>query len=186
MNTTEQLNAPATPDKWHWAITPQQIDEIKQGNRETINAVYFDNLPKFRKMASNYCWKWQFNKNLADDITQQIYIDLPTYDFTNTFTLAKGIKKSMRNAIWCGQEFSPLSIDMKLGAGRNRHQDDEGRTLAEILKAPEEEMTEEERQEMERRVDEMCDRAKGVQRIALYCIAYGNTFADGVKLYGKN
>lgn len=86
-----------TPDKWHWKITPEQIAKIKAGERETINRVYMDNLDKFRAMAGRYCR--DINRlDIVQDCVQQIYIDLPAYDFTNSGRLYWSIRNSFRAA----------------------------------------------------------------------------------------
>ena len=87
----------AVPKNWHWKITPSQIARIGLNDRETINFVYFDNLPKFRKLAVKYCYHAQ-DFSFLEDCIQQIYIDLPRYDYTNTKTLFYSIKKSFRRA----------------------------------------------------------------------------------------
>ena len=86
-----------TPDKWHWKITPEQIAKIKAGERETVNRVYMDNLDKFRRIAWRYCDSIK-RLDIVLDCIQQIYIDLPVYDFTDTGKLYWSIRKSFRAA----------------------------------------------------------------------------------------
>lgn len=88
---------PVTPDCWHWKINPEQIVNIKAGDRETVNRVYMDNLDKFKMIAWRYCDKAR-NLSVVQDCVQQIYIDLPMYDFTNTRTFYWSIRKSFRIA----------------------------------------------------------------------------------------
>lgn len=86
-----------TPDKWHWKITPEQIARIKVGERETVNRVYMGNLGKFRAMAWRYCES--INRlDIVQDCIQQIYVDLPAYNFRDTGKLYWSIRKSFRAA----------------------------------------------------------------------------------------
>lgn len=71
-----------TPSNWHWAITYEEIAQIKAGNRKAVDKVFFDNYSKFRAIAINYCRK-KFKTDFIDDCVNQIYIDLPRYDFTD-------------------------------------------------------------------------------------------------------
>lgn len=101
-NTRPQL---ATPDNWHWAIIPQQVIEIKQGNRDTINKVYFDNLPKFQKVISNFYRNFE-RLQFFDDCIQQIYLDLPRYRFDNSSTFYRSLLRTARCvAGFYGQQF---------------------------------------------------------------------------------
>ena len=64
-----------TPENWHWKITPEDIEKIKANDRDTINRVYFDNLPKFEKIAKRYIWRLRainimVDMSNAEDITQ--------------------------------------------------------------------------------------------------------------------
>ncbi len=117
-----------TPDKWHWAITPWQIRFIKQNDRDTINQVYFDNLDKFKRIARKYCFKyrkwWAFG-----DILNQIYIDLPRYNYTTAQKLYCGIKRSMYDAVYMNGVVM-LSLDKMLF-------DDTKREIITAIPAPE-------------------------------------------------
>ena len=86
-----------TPDEWHWKITPEQIARIKAGDRETVDRVYMDNLDKFRAIAWRYCE--DINRlDIVQDCIQQIYVDLPTYNFNDTGKLYWSIRNSFRAA----------------------------------------------------------------------------------------
>lgn len=107
MNTTEQRHLPDTPERWHWAITPQQVAEIKQGNRETINKVYFDNLPKFRKIARKCCSRLRSAQSV-EDCLQQIYVDLPTFHFDNAQMFYWSVRRCCAVACGCLRKSVPL------------------------------------------------------------------------------
>lgn len=121
------MQAPATPDHWHWAITPADIEEIKAGNRTTVNRVYFDNYEKFKHIAYKFCYRY-FSPQLIEDFLQQIYLDLPKYDFSNVKTFYCGLQRSFLNLRF-GRSVQVYSIELKA--------DDDGKTLLDFLKAPE-------------------------------------------------
>lgn len=127
MNNNRQ-DTSYTPDKWHWAITPEQIEKIKANNRDTINQVYFDNLDKFKRIARKYCFKyrkwWAFG-----DMLNQIYLDLPSYKYTSAKTFYRSIRKSVYNAVYMNG-FATLSLDAMLF-------DDKTRNLMTMIPAPE-------------------------------------------------
>lgn len=103
------------PTGWHWKITPEQIEKIKERDRDTINKVYFDNLEQFKKMARGYC-----NRNglygFYEDCLNQIYVDLSDYDFTTSCELAFSIKNSFARACMSCKRVV-LSLDKKLNDG---------------------------------------------------------------------
>lgn len=127
---------PATPSNWHWAITPQQVAEIKQGNRQTVNEVYFDNLAKLRRVCSNFCYK-RNKTQFVEDCLQQIYIDLPKYSFKNTLTFFWGIKHSCFYA-WGFRQSDVkayVSLDSPIQSKGNKRQEDTDNTLADLIGA---------------------------------------------------
>lgn len=127
---------PATPSNWHWAITPQQVAEIKQGNRQTVNEVYFDNLAKLRRVCSNLCYKHR-RQQFLDDCLQQIYIDLPEYNFKNVMTFFWGIKRSCYYAFGYRRYnvTATVSLDSPLQSKGSKRQEDAGNTLADLIGA---------------------------------------------------
>lgn len=65
MSSKDRTATPDTPECWHWAITLQQIEQIRRDDRKTIDKVYFDNLPKFRRIEIVYVetvTKWILSK----------------------------------------------------------------------------------------------------------------------------
>lgn len=95
-----------TPETgWHWKITPEQVEAIKANDREAINVAYFDNYQKFAKIGYNFCRRVR-NYNDREDFLQQVYVDMPKFDYTNTltfylslsrcfFSLRRGTKKNV-------------------------------------------------------------------------------------------
>lgn len=140
--------APATPENWHWAITPQQINEIKQGNRDIIDQVYFDNLPTLRKVVFSFCCK-RDKQQFVDDCLQQIYIDLPNYNYKNVQTLFWSIKRSCYYAYGYRQSEirAYVSLDSPLQSKGSKCQEKSDRTLADTIPAIEVDYLEVEEQE---------------------------------------
>lgn len=80
-----------------YIITAELAEQIKQGNQDAINKVYFDNLGIFKRMAGKYVRNKRFYNNYSyefDDLVQQIYCDLQLYDFTNHTTIFYCIRSS--------------------------------------------------------------------------------------------
>lgn len=88
-----------TPQGWHWKITPEQIEKIKAHDRDTINQVYFDNYDTFKGMAKNYCRRVK-RFNDWQDCVQQVYVDLPAYNYDCTAYFYLSLNGSFRYA--CG------------------------------------------------------------------------------------
>lgn len=68
-------NTPATG--WHWKITPEQIEKMKENDRETVNEVYADNLKKIRAIGYGFCRRARCF-SCYEDFLQQVYIDFAT------------------------------------------------------------------------------------------------------------
>lgn len=113
-----------SPTAWHWKITPVQIDRIRANDRETINRVYMDNLPVFRRMAGKYCRHIR-QPEFFEDCIQQIYVDLPNYNFDNSMRLYWSIRHSFFRASLCNR-VSCLSLDAPFS-------DDDSQTLADCI-----------------------------------------------------
>ncbi len=101
------------PTGWHWKITPEQIEKIKQRDRDTVNKVYFANLEKFKRMAYRYCCiRKQYS--FFRDCVQQIYVDMLYYDYSDSRTLFWSIKRSFFRA--CGlSKYCRKSLDEPIG-----------------------------------------------------------------------
>lgn len=114
-----------TPETgWHWKITPEQVEAIKANDREAINVAYFDNYQKFAKIGYNFCRRVH-DYNDREDFLQQVYVDMPKFDYANTrtfyfslsrcfFTLRHGLSRN-------------VSLDAELS------DDDDGFTLGSML-----------------------------------------------------
>lgn len=160
----------ATPATWHWAITPQQVEEIKQGNRDTINAVYFDNLPKFRKIVGSFCYEHN-KRDFAEDCLQQIYIDLPAYNFANLSTFFRSLLVTLRNIVW--ERVRLVSIEQPISGSKF--------TYADVLRAQYTDDAEE--LENDRRILQIIDTQKhlsNANKDYLVAVAYGMPVRRGL------
>ena len=82
-----------TPETgWHWKITPEQVKAIKANDREAINAAYFDNYQKFAKIGYNFCRRVH-DYNDREDFLQQVYVDMPMFDYTVTYFYGRSMDK---------------------------------------------------------------------------------------------
>lgn len=82
---------------WHWNITPEQIEKIKAYDGETIKKVYAENMKKFRAIGYGFCRRAR-NYDCFEDFLQQIYVDMPKYDYTDTKKFYYSLKRSFFNA----------------------------------------------------------------------------------------
>ena len=163
------------PDGWHWKITPEQIEKIKERDRDTVNKVYFDNLDKFKRMAYKYCRNSK-QYSFFKDCIQQIYVDMLYYDYTNSQTLFWSIRRSFHRAV--GLPRVPiLSLDLPFKY-------DSDLTLADLIPSNESLECEIDREEKNRRVLEiiaaqrhLTDKAKDIlTAYAFGCLAYTGLF----------
>ena len=169
-------NEKYTPNGWHWKITPEQIEKIKERDRDTINKVYFDNYDKFERMAKRYC-NILNRRELVDDCTQQIYADIMDYDYTDTRTLYHSIRHSFWAACGVGK-CDIVSLDETL-------YDDGETTLGDILPSTYDITQEAENKDNERHALELIaaqthlsDKNKDIlTAIAFGCLAYQGLFA---------
>lgn len=121
MSSKDRSSSPDTPERWHWAITPTQVEALKQGNNIVMCQVFTDNLTKLKSIIYRYCYRTK-NLQWQGDCLNQVYIDLPRYDYTNTKTLFWSLRWSFRRA--CNSQASVcVSFDAPIRKGKNRHQD---------------------------------------------------------------
>lgn len=84
-------------DKGPWKFDDELIMRIKQGDKMAVAEFYNANYSVFAGMAGNYVWK---QRNLFgdytyefDDLIQQVYVDIPYYDYSSRLNLYFGIVK---------------------------------------------------------------------------------------------
>ena len=56
------------------APTPAEIEEIKHGNRETINRLYSANYPFILTICKAYCRNAEIKNTLWEDMAQECYL----------------------------------------------------------------------------------------------------------------
>lgn len=119
------MKAKTTAGAWHWKITPEQITKIKAGERETINRVYFDNLPTFERMARKYCRHFFRLYEFLGDCVNQIYVDMPDYDYNDALSLYFSIHASFARASLANRRRT-VSLDLPV-------KEKEGATLGDFI-----------------------------------------------------
>lgn len=82
-----------------YKLEPKTLAGIKDGNVEAINRFYEDNFGLFRGMSG----KFVRNRRLeniyryeVDDLMQQLYVDIPHFDYTDERTLTCSIFRSFK------------------------------------------------------------------------------------------
>lgn len=114
------------PGTWHWKISPEDVEKIKKGDRETIDRVYFDNYKKFYKFAYRFC-RDKNRLSYVEDCIQEVYLDLPMYDYSNVKTFFRGL---LRTFICCSfNRIRTVSLFSPIG----RNKDGEEFTLIDVL-----------------------------------------------------
>ncbi|CCZ95537.1 unknown [Corallococcus sp. CAG:1435] len=121
MSSKDRTTTPDTPECWHWAITLQQIEQIRRDDRKTIDKVYFDNLPKFRRIVNRLCRNC-YKMDFVEDVLLQIYIDLQYYDYTNCLTFYRCILQTFKTTTF--KKIYTISFEYSIG---------DGLTLADVL-----------------------------------------------------
>lgn len=118
-----------TPENWHWKITPEDIEKIKANDRDTINRVYFDNLPKFAKVARGYIWRSRavgryIDFSYVQDIINEIYLRLPLCSFINVQRFYCSLLNICRLAVY--GKVSRCKIALSLDEGFTKNEKSEG------------------------------------------------------------
>lgn len=70
-------------------VTREEAIKINLGNLKTINKVYFDNIDVIERYARCYQYRMSTGTRIyrAEDIINQVYVDIRYYDFTDDSTL---------------------------------------------------------------------------------------------------
>lgn len=98
-------------DFWNgWKITNEQATAIKNGDKEARFRFYIDNLARIRKMARNYTHRNSRCVGLMADMVQNIFCDIPLFDFTNGASVSRSVYRSFYYAPdggwWYVEEFN--------------------------------------------------------------------------------
>ena len=82
-------------DFWRdWKITDEQATAIINGDIEARNRFYMDNLTRIRKMAKNYQHRNPRCVGLMADMVQNVFCDMPLFDFTNGASVSRSVYRS--------------------------------------------------------------------------------------------
>lgn len=95
-------------DRGNFQLTPEQAIKINLGEKTARNAFYFANIEFLRGyVRKRVCERTKcldFKAEEFDDIMQQIYLDLPYYNFTSRQTFIRSIRATIRLAAYGGLE----------------------------------------------------------------------------------
>lgn len=82
-------------DKGSWQFTDEQIIKIKNKDIEAMTKFYYDNFKLLSAMARKYARNEYYRtKNyIYDDLIQQVFLDLPYYNYSTRTNLWYGIVK---------------------------------------------------------------------------------------------
>lgn len=172
-----------TPADWHWAITYDDIRQIKLNHRETINKVYFANIEKFERIAWSFCFRRDL-LDLKEDCVNQIYVDLPKYNYENLSRFYTGIMCSCRIATFI-RSSSPCFCN-SLDACFEDEKNGRGRSLLDLLTY--EDVPEEARKENCEKVFQIIEEQEQLapwQKDVLTAFAFGCTAYRGLYEYAK-
>ena len=86
-NNNNQTKVSIMEDKGAWQFTDDTIVRIKQGDTAAIAEFYNTNYTILTKMARKYVWiQHNLFRNYLyefDDLMQQVYVDIPYYDYSS-------------------------------------------------------------------------------------------------------
>ena len=132
----------------YWQITDEQAAAIVKGDRNARDKFYMDNLKLIRGMAVNFCakrnsWcKYRYIAELsADDLVQQVYLDIPYLSFDNGRRLSYYmVARSFRYAYYGGfsylreqgQNFRPPTLLFLLDH-LTKNDEDDGKPMLDFL-----------------------------------------------------
>lgn len=103
--------------------TEYEAERIRGGDRELINRYYMANYDFILVVARGYCRARQLGNRLFFDITQEVYLYFPTFNFSTVQTFIRGIRD--------------VAVYVRFGGERSFHQYRQGRTeLLTILDEP--------------------------------------------------
>ena len=82
-----------------WILSEEDIPKLKAGEREAVDKFYFGNYERIQRMAYGYQRRMQerYGNGGAydpEDLMQNCYLDIPTYDFSNNENLTQSIFNS--------------------------------------------------------------------------------------------
>lgn len=85
------------PDFWRYKVTASQIAGIKAGDRAAVREFFNANYDTITMCARKYYWKFwdlRHNQYTMDDYINQIYCDIPLYNYKNSYEIWMGMRLS--------------------------------------------------------------------------------------------
>ena len=128
------------------APTPAEIEEIKHGNRETINRLYSANYPFILTICKAYCRNAEIKNTLWEDMAQECYLYFEKVEFATTPAFIRGVRDTCLYVRWGGERvFNQMRKGNRLGteiltildepATKNAKHSDENLTVGETIPA---------------------------------------------------
>lgn len=98
------------------APTPAELDEIKHGNRETINRIYSANYPFILTICKAYCRNNEIKNTLCEDMAQECYLYFDKFEFATTPAFIRGVRDTCVYVRWGGERvFNQMRNGNRLG-----------------------------------------------------------------------
>jgi hypothetical protein len=92
-----------------WSYTPEQAVLIKAGDMDARNRFYEDNLERISGMACGYAARMRLlrvpRKYEPDDLIQQVWLDLPLFDYRAFRNLTVDVRRSFFWSYWGGWSY---------------------------------------------------------------------------------
>lgn len=85
------------------APTPAELDEIKHGNRKTINRLYCVNYPFILTICKAYCRNAEIKNTLWEDMAQECYLYFDKFEFSTTPAFIRGVRDTCVYVRWGGE-----------------------------------------------------------------------------------
>lgn len=85
------------PDFWRYKVTASQIAGIKAGDRAAVREFFNANYDTITMCARKYYCKFmdlRHNQYTVDDYINQIYCDIPLYNYKNSYEIWWGMRLS--------------------------------------------------------------------------------------------
>lgn len=115
------------PLSWRFQVESDQIEKIKACDCKALETFYFLNYEKIRALALSYCRK-NGCYDLLEDCLNQVFVDLPQYDFLNDLNFYWCFRHSFSRACLLSRQ-TVVSLDAPVSSDN----DDEMFTLGKCI-----------------------------------------------------
>lgn len=85
------------------APTPAELDEIKHGNRNTINRLFTANYSLIVTTCKAYCRNHDIQNTLWEDMAQECYLYFEKFEFATASTFIRGVRDTCVYVRWGGE-----------------------------------------------------------------------------------